>query len=409
MFHSKYLAILVFASLSTVANCLHSQQATTPANQAKWTAPTEKEVAGFVENLLQAINEGSTEKINELVDWQAILDRAMRDTNAPKAAEDFRKGFISNIESERGFAADLINAFRRGGSYTALNVRVDKGYGKTLFRLVLPENGGFNYHDFAVVKQADGKVRAVNMYVFLNGESFSETIRRAYLLAAAAEDKQLADRLSNEEKVFLDHSEEVTSISAALQSGDFPAVVDEFEKLPAELQKQKFLLILRFMAAQKLGKDQFAAAVADFAKLDPEDPCMNMMSIDVYMVEKDYDKAIAAITNLEKRTDNDPFLKLVKSRVYEAKGDNENAKKLVIAAIKQDDLLLDAYWSLLGFCLLEKDHAKTLEVLKTIDAKFAIQFNDLRTLPQYKDFVASDAFGEWEEYVKAKPKTAEKQ
>jgi len=102
-------------------------------------------------------------------------------------------------------------------------------------------------------------------------------------------------------------------------------------------------------------------------------------------------------------------LKLVKSRVYEANGDNENAKKLVVEAIKQDDLMLDAYWSLLGFYLMEKDHARTLQTLKTIDSKFSIQFNDLQTLPQYKVFVKSDAFGEWEKYVKAKPKTAEKQ
>ena len=128
----------------------------------------------------------------------------------------------------------------------------------------------------------------------------------------------------------------------------------------------------------------------------------------IALVVEDYDKAIAAITNLEKRTDNDPFLKLVKSRVYEAQGDNESAKKLVIAAIKQDDMMLDAYWSLLGFYLLEKDHAHTLQTLKTIDSKFSIQFNDLKTLPQYKDFVKSDAFAEWEQHVKEQLRTAEK-
>ena len=409
MCHRKFVSAVLFAFISFLVGNLFAQQTDAPANQSKWTTPTEKEVEAFVENLLQAINATDADKVNELIDWPAMLHRAMHDTDAPLAAGEFRKGFMANIASQRGFAAELINAFRHGGSYTALNVRHDKGYGRTLFRLVLPENGGFNYHDFAVVKQNDGQVRAVDIFVFLNGESFSDTIRRTYLPAAAVEDKQLADRLSKAERLLLQHNAEVKEISAALQSGDFQAVVDEFSKLPAELQSQTHLLILRLMAAQNLDSENFAAAVADFARLDPEDPCMNMLAIDVYMVQQQHDKAIAAIANLERRTENDPFLKLVKSRVYEAQGDNLNAKKLVIEAIKQDDLMLDAYWSLLGFYLLEKDHANTLATLKTIDSKFSIKFNDLQTLPQYKDFVTSKAFADWEKYLKAKTRTAEKQ
>ena len=42
-----------------------------------------------------------------------------------------------------------------------------------------------NYHDFVLARRPDGKVRAVDAYMFLSGELISQSIRRLYIPVAA--------------------------------------------------------------------------------------------------------------------------------------------------------------------------------------------------------------------------------
>jgi hypothetical protein len=379
---------------------------TAAAQNAQWQRPSEAEVESFAEDFLLAMHSQKIERINELIDWDAILNRAMRDAKAPKAIAAFRQGFMREINGGTGMPAELVRATQAGGSYIAINARRDKSFGHALFRLILPDGGGFNYHDFAVVKQPDGKVRAVDLYIFLSGESVADTIRRAFLPTAASEDPTLAAKLSEGDKLAIKHAADIKEITAASQAGDYVAVLKYFDALPETLQKEKNLLIIRLVAAQKVGREELAAAIKDFARFHPKDGCMNMLSIDAFVLQEEYDQALVAIDNLQKLIGNDGYLTIVKSRIYETQGDDKTAKKLVQQAIEQDDMLLEGYWSLIGFAIKERDHAQLLKLLKTVDSKFEIEFNDLTTVPQYQEFVKSDYFKQWQDYLAAKPQRA---
>ncbi|MEJ7639603.1 MAG: hypothetical protein WKF75_16915, partial [Singulisphaera sp.] len=157
----------------------------------------------------------------------------------------------------------------------------------------------------------------------------------------------------------------------------------------------KNLLLLRLQAAPNLGDEEYTAVIEDFRKYHPDDPCLDILSIDTSILKKDYAKALASIDRLDKAVGGDPYLDSLRANVYLDGQKPDAARQAARRALEREPTLIDAYWSLVAISLKEREFAETLELLNAIGEKFDIVFEDLGTMPEYAEFVETPQYQQW--------------
>jgi hypothetical protein len=205
-------------------------------------------------------------------------------------------------DKERGFASQYIKIVKQGGSLTLLRVRQSRGRQVVLFRLIHPTTqGGVNYLEFAPQRFPDGQVRATDFYAYSAGEFVSATMRRTLLPMVADRSRTILDRLLAGEKDYVRDFPRLGQAMKLLNQGKPAEAHALFKTLRPETRKQKVVLIGRMRAAQVLRDDEeYAAVLKEFGELFPNDPCLELLSIDAFLMRKDYDGAMKAIDRLDR-------------------------------------------------------------------------------------------------------------
>ena len=140
--------------------------------------PTDEEARQFAKSFAASVNASDVAGINAAIDWDAIVNRALVGCEIPaESYKEYVAGAKHGILGPNGLGAVIISQIKQGGEYRLLHLHQQDGQQRALFRLLLP-SGGFNYHDIVLVRQADGKVRGDDIYIYAAGEMLSETMHR---------------------------------------------------------------------------------------------------------------------------------------------------------------------------------------------------------------------------------------
>ncbi len=372
-----------------------STQPTVPKAAANWQMPTDEECEQFAASLEQIVLSGDLAAFNSAMDWDAILESA---TGGIEGVETARRGFIVGAKTalrRPGSAGyELIKQVTQGASYRCIRIHVEGNEKRALFRLLGPE-GGLNYHDLILARQPDGNVRAVDMYVFAIAERASQTLRRAFLALAAEASKGILGKLTGTESDYVRHAADLRRMADAFQGGRRQQVLDIYSRLPSSLKRDKSVLILRVGAAAELGEQEYTAAMDTLRRYHPRDPCLDLMLIDRYFLQKRYDEALRCVERLDAAVGGDPYLNALRANVSAAQEEYDAAREFAHKAIDADPTLLEAYWALVSVSLATKDFDETSRLLRLIDEKFAVEFADLNEVPEYADYVKSPQYQEW--------------
>jgi tetratricopeptide (TPR) repeat protein len=263
-------------------------------------------------------------------------------------------------------------------------------------RLSLPE-GTVNYHDFLLVRSSDGKILTDDIYIFVTGELFSQTLRRIWLnlMGEPKDGKQgLVERLKGSDQLYMKHLNELRKIPAAIRLGQGKEALAIFRKLPAELQRDKSLQIMAITAAQDGPEEDYAMELERFRKTHPKDAAIDFLSIDYYIIKKQYDEAVKATDRVDQALGGDPFLQVKKGDILFQAGKNDQAKKIVEKAIKDDPKMVFGYLTRVGIALEEKNHPDTLTWLKKLEESGldSISLANIRVSEDYAAFVKSPEF-----------------
>ncbi|HSN93098.1 MAG TPA: hypothetical protein VLS93_17840 [Anaeromyxobacteraceae bacterium] len=274
-----------------------------------------------------------------------------------------------------------------------LRVRPEKGEGRALFRVL--GSSGVNYLDLYLQRAGSGKVRVVDCYVFISGETLSQTMRRMYLLAASEADMSLLDRLAGKEREFLKNVPVLKKMQQAQQEKRYGDVIAAYDELPGSLKKERVFLLPRFAAAAALGDDkQYRRAIEDYEKALPDDPSLDLVSVDGHVLRKQYDRALARVDSLDSRV-KDPYLQFLRGSILLQKGDRDGAKQRFHMAIAGEPGLPAPYWALIELSMQDKDFRSTAELLTAIERNGGVQLANLEDVPAYADFVKSKEYGPW--------------
>jgi hypothetical protein len=347
----------------------------------------------FGRSMEAAVKQRDKRAFGEMIDWNVVLDRSLRELQLPPEADrGFRSGVLDSINDSGGWADQIIQQCTNGASYRFLRARENDGQKTVLFRLNGPS--GINYHEY-LLTNAGGRLRASDAIIYLAGERMSEIFRRSAIPLAQQLPKMWLDRLTKPQSTYIANFRNVSKMAEKLREQRPDEALAIYRQLPAELQRDKNVLMIRYQAAVAASDLELIAALEDFRRHHPNDVCLDFLLIDYYIVRREFAKALEAINRVDKSVGGDPFLDSLRADVVFRQGDSAKAFQFAENAVNGVKDVADPVYTLIGLSLEAKDHARTLAGLRLLEVRFQVRFADLKTVPEYAEFVKSPQGAEW--------------
>lgn len=372
-----------------------SEMSSQTLNQAtQFVAASKADCEALVKSVDIAIAHQDSGAFTALIDEDRMSDRILAGLDLD---EEFRTGFLKGMREGGGLANlsnEIIGSIKQGGDYTFVRMVLYGEELRPMFRLALPDSGGMNYHELVVTVDDKKQPRIADIYVHLSGEELSQTIRRLVLPAVAEQNAGIMARLTGAESEFLKNVTAMQKINELQQTQQFQQAFNLFATLPAELQKDKTVLLTKLMVAQQIGETEYTNAIRDLERYFPNDSARDFRAIDLLAVQGQHEELIRTVDRLM-GTIQDPYLNTLKVDALLAMNRPEDARKAIAEARASAPNRIDVYWIEVSVSLRLKDHAATAALLDEIEKKFGVEFNDITTIPDYADFAASEIGKEW--------------
>jgi tetratricopeptide (TPR) repeat protein len=410
-----WLRSLGILATITATGCGRSGGADASATKSLVSGPgevalSEAECRDYAEAVVKAVEAGYQVGLNALVDWDSVFRAATTGWNIPdNLHEEVIRGLREGVEGELGLTGRIITNSKQGGRFSFLGARRRHDRQVILFRMIRPVGqGGVAYFEFDPNRDNGGRIRAADVFVYATGEFLSESFRRGLLPWIADRSRTIGDKLIAGEQDYIRDYPRLRHANELLNQGKACEALATYKSLRPETCKQKQVLLARLVAAQACDDREYAAVVADIQKYYPDDPCVELASVDAFMLRGELPGAMKAIDRLDKSIGGDPYLDSMRAGIREAQGDLEGAQRYARRAIEREPSLLQGYLALLGCSLKLEKYDETVTHLKEIDQKFHVPFKDLGQIPKYAGFVQSPQYAEWLDYLEAKKKAAAK-
>ena len=147
-----------------------------------------------------------------------------------------------------------------------------------------------------------------DIFVYLSGEDLSKTI--ADLMVSFSESSNgNSSELDKQIKVL----DKIRSLMARNKTEE---ALSYYEDLPAALKNQKTIKQMYVQLCSEKDDGSYEKALDEFQELYPDEPNMFLMMMDVYILRKEYGKALDGINKLDKLIDSDPFLDYMRALIY---------------------------------------------------------------------------------------------
>ena len=383
--------LLVIIGCFSIANAAVSTG--TPANhQVQEDQISQQEALKFAEQWTQAVQKKDFAAVKSLVDWNYIAGQVIEPFDV---RDDFREGFMSGAQQlPRQLVPPISAAIGQGGSYQLVNVLKRNNEVHAVFRLVLANDGGLNYHDFRL-KKFKGKIYSDQMFVALSGENISETMRRAVLPILKNTTLQGGD-LTPEFEAAMKETESISEMSKAMANGDAAKVLGMYEMLSPEMKRNKLCQIYRISAfpAEK-DPQQYIKLVDDYAQQFPNDPSLGLMTIDSAIYREDTDFLKRSHDQLTRWSGKDPYFSLMVGAAMVGMGAKEEGIQLAGDSDPAPLKMANAHDYRLVIDLAKEDFDAVLKQLRILRDQFGLDLEQLDQSEIFADFVKSPQYQQW--------------
>jgi tetratricopeptide (TPR) repeat protein len=376
--------------------------AQTPAAPATATGPAIDPVyVAYTTELERGISSGDASVLDSRIDVEQLIARSTRGIPAPKGfADAFGQGVR---RSGVPLGKQLVAGWDDESDFHLLRMRLDGTTPHALFRVI--SKAGINYLDLELARDAKGAVVVSDVYPYISGELISDTLRRTYLQAANESGLNVVDKLMGKEQEFIKNLPKLQDMQRFAQQEKFAEVVKTFNELPPSLRQNKSFLLIRLNASSHLEESEYLKAIADFEKAFPNDPSLDLISIDGQMMRKDYAAVMKTIEQLDARV-KDPYLHYLRGSVMLEKGDGKEARRYFQSAIDAESRLVMPYWVMISLSLTDKKYKDTARYLTGIERDAGVKLGDLKRLEQYQGFVKSKEYKAWNKERQARLQAA---
>jgi hypothetical protein len=379
-------------------SALPPARATTTPVQTSAKPITAEEAKTWAVALQRAVRRQDVDAFNTLVDWDAFVEKATALPGNSPQLKEFRTEFSRGLKSATtsptsGFGRAIMSAIQGSGDYRAFRIHSAGGQTRVLFRLI-SSTGALNYHDWVLGRSKSGAVVGVECYIFLVGEMYSQNLRRSFLPLAHKSGGASIDNLSGPEKDFVEHFGQFALMGQYTRERNWRQALNIYKELPASVQESKPAMTMRLLATQSISDAEYLATIDDFRKHYPNDPMIDLISVDAYILRKSFDKALEAIERVDKAIGGDPYLNVLRGNVLLRENKLKEAREMVQNALVTDPNLLRAYYALIDISLAAHNYADTVKWLKKAES-LGVTFGDLTAVKAFEGFAKSREYKEW--------------
>jgi tetratricopeptide (TPR) repeat protein len=367
------------------------------------TPASEAETKEFAAQVDAAAAAKDLAKLSTLLNLEDLLIRATSDLPIPAGQRASFDQQFRRAAQQNPIAGQVHKELESEGTYKLLRVRTVDGRPRALFRLISSETGT-NYHDFLLTRRPDGAVRIEDIYIVGTGEQLSQSMRRLLVPLVAEMNRGLLADLRGADKTFLNNGPKLQSFRTAVRDDRAKEAIAIYQSFPAELREHKVIVLLYMKAAMKAGNDEYLTALETFRRLFPTDPAVDLLSIDYFILKKQYDDALKGVERAYKAVGGDPSLRAIEANILAEAGRFKAARAAAERGIAEEPDLAEIYWSRLSVALKEKNHADTLAWLKKIVEKCRVEIGNLTKADDYAAFVKSPQHAEWLKWYEGREK-----
>ena len=366
------------------------------------TPATEDECKEYASKLEQAVGMKNRASVEQMISLEDLALRCLSDLSMTGSQ---RQSIVQGVKSgirKNALVTQILTDVEQGGSFKLLRVHEVDGRARAMFRLIGTETG-VKYHDFLLTRSPEGRISVEDIYIFTSGEMLTQTLRRILLPTVAELNRGSVEKLRGADQMFLNNMPKFQAMAEAIRSENKSEAIKIYKALPEEFRTQKVIVLLYVTASH--GDDaEYAVALESYRKLFPADAAVDFLSIDYFLLKKEYGEALRCIDHSDKAVGGDPYMNVLRANIFlEAKRFKES-RAASEKAIEQEPTLADAYWTRITLALKEKNHAETLAWLKKLTEKTSEEVADLTTVAEYADFAKSPQHAEWLKWYAAKKK-----
>ncbi len=314
---------------------------TTPSCKPETKPLTAEEVKDFARKLETSVSKRETEFYDNAIDRTTLIKKAKIPSG--KNANEFKRGLNSGMN----MGTTLKQGLSAKATYTLVKQYEKDGIYHLLFRLY--DDGSLNYHDMEL-KRSGKDVKIADMFVYTSGENLSETLHGIYVqLAGAFADKSSSITPDDE------WLKKLPDIRKLMREGKNREAADLYDKIPEKVRKGRAFQILHVEVCSGLEWDEYNAAIEEYKKLFPNEPNMHLLLLDGYIIQKQYDKALNAVNELDKMINKDPFLDYYRYLCYNLLQEKEKGKECLVRVVQAMPDFEDGVLELISVYLGEDD------------------------------------------------------
>lgn len=254
------------------------------------------------------------------------------------------------------------------------------------------EEDGANYLLFKTEYINDNWV-IVDVYVLTTGEFMSQTLRNTIYLPNVI--RLLQGGKDSRQGV----SNAAIYIEAAslLAEQEYQRAYTKISGIPLE-ERLKAHQILKLNLSYYLDSDEkILKSIQEYQDRFPKDPSFEFIMLDKYVLEEEYEKALAAVDVIEDFIGEDDYLHYQKGLMHQLLKNYETAAGEMRTAIRQRPNEELYYWELIAILEWQEDYVGCIKVLKQLQKEFNYSKEILKeaALAAYNVFPYTKKFKRW--------------
>lgn len=301
---------------------------------------TQEEVATFVKDMEAGAVKRRPDLITSHIILQALADRMQKEKsikNMSGIMEGVKQG-LGNSELDKS----LYSTIGKTGSFEKVKTYEKNGAQRAIFR-IYGENG-LNYLDMELTK-LEGKVGIADMFVYVSGENISRSMADIINSMMSGVSDQKAEQ----------YAESLQAVKRLMAKGNYTQAKREFDRLPFSVKNTRIADILNIQIASNLDEETYIKEIEQFESKYIGEPSLQLTLVNLYIIKKQYDKALQGIDQLDSLINKDSFLDYYRGLITNASGDSDKAIEYYKKVTRSNPAFPDAYEQLTAHYLTKND------------------------------------------------------
>ncbi len=357
-------------------------------------AKKKKQLTDLAEGIVLAIEENNEDFLDKAFDLEAFADRIIIKGSSAQI-QDFNAGFIKSLEKHSLLNRLLLQVVVNSGAhYDLVRAYFDEKEPHLIFRLFGDE--GINYHDY-LIRKIKGEYKVIDIYVYLTGEYLSDTYKRIYLMGG----KEYFDsaQTAGMPELTMEDLTKLGTIRELYKQGEYKAADEVMQSVKEEVRNEKIFRLMDVQVKSNLDDNVYIKVMQDYRDAFPDDPSIDLISIDLFVYSENYQAAHQAVDNVNDRVGGDTFLDFYRGYVYYAAGDHAKAETALLKFTDNYPAFDDGPFYLLAIYIESERFEKAISVFQDLINDYGFTREDLISFAEeetdYVPLVNSEAYKTW--------------